>query len=481
MKPVQTLSGLHHAHESGQRVFRDLNLSGNVLHGALFDNAIFRALTFGAVELFDVTFIGSVFEETVFRQAATHTVTFRACTFDRINFDQSKIEATRFIDCSFRFCTFVEASLIDASFSGCSFEHLTPAEMQSDYLVRAWVRLKAANSPVSSGHPVSFDRARIASCTLVKCTFTTARFRSATVSRTKFINCSLNDVDATSSRMTDVGFEKSDFAVAGFDFATLDTLMFQECTLKEVSFVRASLDHTTFTGSFIECARIARTLFLATNVDPFCLAVDKTHEADAPIIDWRSLARSIRSPSLHLLLVGTGVPDIVAQYMIDAARAVDPDMLFKMMRSTFISYGEPDREFARALRDLLEQNGVRTFFFEKDAIPGERLHQTMYQGVNKYDRVILICSEASLKRSGVRTEIEETFARESRDGGASYLVPVARDSFVFEWADPVGMRIRDRVVADFRDADISSPKFIMAFDRLLRALRTEEPTPGGGA
>lgn len=481
MKPPQTLKGLVDAGKSGQRLFANLNLSGNVLQGEVLNNVSFKSLILSAAELFDVAFIDCEIDKTIFARAVFHTVLFRNCIFNRTSFEEAKLESTRFIGCRFVLCSFTSASLIYASFEGCAFEDLSPEEMQADYLVKAWVRLTAGRSAVLAGHPVSFDRAQLTSSTFVDCTLTGTRFRDSVVSRTKFVNCKVNDAETTSSRMTDVGFEQCDFAAVGFDFATLETLMFRECILREISFVRTALERTTFTGCFIEHARIARALFLATNVDPFCLSVDSTHEADAPIIDWRSLARSIRSPSLHLLLVATGVPNIVAQYMIDAARAVDPDMLFKMMRSTFISYGAPDRDFARALRDLLEKNGVRTFFFERDAVPGERIHQTMYQGVNKYDRVILICSEASLQRSGVRNEIEETFARESRDGGASYLVPVARDDFVLQWTDPLAMRIRDRVVADFRNVDVSSPRFIIAFDQLLRALRVGDPTTEVGA
>lgn len=149
----------------------------------------------------------------------------------------------------------------------------------------------------------------------------------------------------------------------------------------------------------------------------------------------------------------------------------DVPTLNEAMRSTFISYGAPDAHFARVLCDALELKGVRTFFFEYNAIPGERLHAMMRRGVNDHDRVVLVCSEASLKRPGVKNEIEETLAREARDGGASYLIPITLDNFVFEWRDALGQVLRDRVVADFRGAVESKRRFESAVATLLRALR----------
>ena len=62
------------------------------------------------------------------------------------------------------------------------------------------------------------------------------------------------------------------------------------------------------------------------------------------------------------------------------------------------------------------------FFFAEHAEPGEKLHRTMRKGVNEHDRLILICSMASLDRKGVLNELEEILTREARDGGASYLI-----------------------------------------------------------
>jgi hypothetical protein len=172
------------------------------------------------------------------------------------------------------------------------------------------------------------------------------------------------------------------------------------------------------------------------------------------------------------------MPEIFVTYMIDCASSVRHHVS-DLLRSTFISYGGPDEPFARKLYEALHRNGVTTFFFPESAVAGTRLDETMRKGVNEHDRVILVCSKASLVRPGVLNEIVETLAREARDGGQTYLVPVTLDDFVFkDWAPPrldVALTVRDRVVADFRGADADDGKFGTALSKLLRALQKKVP------
>jgi len=147
-----------------------------------------------------------------------------------------------------------------------------------------------------------------------------------------------------------------------------------------------------------------------------------------------------------------------------------PDML----QSTFISYGGPDTDFARRLNDELSKHGVATFFFPRDATPGKKLHRLMREGVNQHDRVILVCSRASLDRPGVLNEITETLQRESREGGKEYLIPITLDDYVFSDWKPndmgLALAIKDRVVADFRGTDTDQDKFHQGVLRLIAAL-----------
>jgi hypothetical protein len=190
-----------------------------------------------------------------------------------------------------------------------------------------------------------------------------------------------------------------------------------------------------------------------------------------------------RVPSVFLEGVGLP-PDSIGQ-LIDWARRYGRKRNFD---SVFLSYGKPDEDFARRLQDALLRSGVQTFFFPRSARPGEHLHRVMRMGINQYDRVVLVCSRASLDRPGVLNEIEETLAREAREGGASILIPIRLDDYVLtDWAPrrpDLVQAVRDRVVADFRGPMDQLRIFEDAFAQLLEALeraadvKVRPPNPG---
>jgi Helix-turn-helix. len=164
---------------------------------------------------------------------------------------------------------------------------------------------------------------------------------------------------------------------------------------------------------------------------------------------------------------------------VSEAFGTSPDDLIgavisKNYYSVFLSYGGPDEEVARALYENLRRRKVRCFFFPESAKLGQRLHRTMSDGVADYDRVVLICSQASLDRSGVQNEIEQVLIREAAEGGTELLVPITLDDHVFGAWRPIrcdlARQIRARVVADFRGVEPGTPQWLKQFGRVMRVL-----------
>lgn len=118
-----------------------------------------------------------------------------------------------------------------------------------------------------------------------------------------------------------------------------------------------------------------------------------------------------------------------------------------MYKSVFISYGGPDSAVVSDLNNELKKAGVETWFFPDNALPGQKLHRVMHEGANKYEKVLLICSESSLNRSGVLNEIERVLEREAREGGSDILMPVTLDDYVFNGWDPERSDLADQVKA----------------------------------
>jgi hypothetical protein len=168
-----------------------------------------------------------------------------------------------------------------------------------------------------------------------------------------------------------------------------------------------------------------------------------------------------------------------AEHLRAAGTYFDPEVPERMPKTVFISYGGPDERFASRLNRALKSKGIQTWFFPDDAVAGEKLHRTMHEGVNKHDRVLLVCSRASLERRGVLNELERVFEREAREGGIEILLPVRIDDHVLqEWAPSrpdLAVQVRDRVIADFGTLSEDPGMFDHQLSRLLRALGDDRP------
>jgi hypothetical protein len=99
----------------------------------------------------------------------------------------------------------------------------------------------------------------------------------------------------------------------------------------------------------------------------------------------------------------------------------------------------------------------------------------MHDGVNKYDRVLLVCSKSSLVRPGVENELERVLEREAKEGGAEILIPVTLDDFVFSRWNPqrsdLASQVRSRVITKLPYTMTLTPDFISEADKLLAALK----------
>jgi len=144
----------------------------------------------------------------------------------------------------------------------------------------------------------------------------------------------------------------------------------------------------------------------------------------------------------------------------------------KMHKTVFISYGGPDEAVAEKINKALKSKGVKTWFFPDDADPGAKLHRVMHDGVNTYDRVLLLCSKESLGRPGVLNELERVLEREAREGGAEILIPVALDDYVYgDWApdrSDLASQIRSRVITKI---SIDSTDFEKTIEKVVNVLR----------
>lgn len=152
-----------------------------------------------------------------------------------------------------------------------------------------------------------------------------------------------------------------------------------------------------------------------------------------------------------------------------AVEIIDESAMYK---SLFISYGGPDEMVVSLINSKFKERGVSTWFFPVDAPAGEKLHRVMSEGISKYDKVLLICSENSLTRPGVLNEIERVLEREAREGGSSILIPIALDKYVFTWKPErtdLADQVLTRVIKNFPVDDKN--QIDIQIDGIIKVLR----------
>jgi hypothetical protein len=157
--------------------------------------------------------------------------------------------------------------------------------------------------------------------------------------------------------------------------------------------------------------------------------------------------------------------------------------------SVFISHSSTDKPFARTLHDALQEHGVRCWLDEKQLLPGDDLADQIDRGIRLWDKMILCCSERSLRNSWwVETELDKALQKEQRirkEEGRTVraLVPLDLDGYVFSgWESGRKSFLTTRVVGDgFKGWKEGEPLPPEAVEKLIRALRADdggrEPPP----
>jgi uncharacterized protein YjbI with pentapeptide repeats len=396
---------------------------------------------------------GAVFDQTILDNSSIKHALIEGSVINESSFSGTNFSQTRFYNTSCNNSKFINSNFKLSQFEYCDLNSCTLKNL--DFSVTKFKSSKLSDCNIESAR---FDRT----------IFEKVAFNESTISDAAFIGSNLNLVHFTSCEFDDAVFSNLDFGNTVFS---------------QVSFSNSSFSNVGLNRIEIELASVQDVSFLATDlsrlVDANIQHYGQSH------IDYTSIVKTMLRrpahpldidpyPGLISFMGSCGIPNIVASYFIESIRSIQPNQLRNLMRSTFISYGSPDEKFASKLNNDLQANGVATFFFPMNAQFGEKLHSTMKK-IDEYERVIIICSEQSLERSGVQYELEKVIEREAREGGGACLIPVALDDFIFnEWKPARGylkQEILNRVVADFRDQRNYRSQFL----RLLQALKNSSP------
>lgn len=145
--------------------------------------------------------------------------------------------------------------------------------------------------------------------------------------------------------------------------------------------------------------------------------------------------------------------------------------------SVGISYAGEDAEVAENLYNFLNENGVSAMIFSKHAKIGETTDHFMFRMVHECERMILLCSEVSLNKTGVLNEIDKALGKEARQPGKINIMPIWLDKYVINgWNPPntyVATEIRRKTGLKLLDHNFNSAETKKKLQKLLEDLLKE--------
>ena len=156
-------------------------------------------------------------------------------------------------------------------------------------------------------------------------------------------------------------------------------------------------------------------------------------------------------------LRGCGVDPLIQKMLVGDAQSKSDAFYAWISRRhnplqrCFISYATEDKSFVDRLQKALNGRGVDYWYAPEHGRLGEELHRQIDLEISLRDRMLLVCSEVSLKKDWVAYEIERAIAQEEKRG-TRVIFPIMIDSALLSWNHPRATRIRDVLAGDFRKA-----------------------------
>jgi uncharacterized protein YjbI with pentapeptide repeats len=228
--------------------------------------------------------------------------------------------------------------------------------------------------------------------------------------------------------------------------------------LSRANIAGCSLLMSNLRGARFEGAYLASTIFSDTDLTG-ATGLETCRHGGPSTIDYRTLTSyGLLPPSF---LRACGLPDDFVRYILT---------LRSEFASCFISHSTRDVEFVEPLYADLKSAGVSCWLSREDLVPGARMLKEFQAAIARNDRLLVVCSEASIKSDWVADEVNRAFALES-ERGTEVVMPVRIDDSIFATDVDWAVKLRDsRHIGDFTSWG-EQEAYRRSLDRLLDALR----------
>jgi len=332
---------------------------------------------------------------------------------------------------------------------------------------------------------IDFGRVDLLEADISNANLINANFKNANIEKCDFNSAFLLGADffETLARQADfrkATLAKSDISYSYFEDADLsDSEMFNSSiktsNFSNVKFCRAKLQLSSFLSVDLYNSDFSESIMGSTifgDIDFRSIkGLDEVYHEGPSILGIASLLSS-KGEIPRQFLTGAGIPENIIDYFQSLSKS--PFQFF----SCFISYNENEDQLSKRLYDDLRSEDIRCWRWREDAKMGHDLMSSIDKAIRFHDKVIVVCSENSLKSPAVIREIERAIQKEDeirRKGQVGeVLFPIRVDDFIFEkWEHHRKPDVVAKYVGDFRNWKDPST-YEEEFNRLVEGLTKED-------
>ena len=400
----------------------DLNLSGASLQEAVLSGAHLFGTDFTSADLGGADFSRARFIEATLNRADLARVNLCRADLQEVDLTEASLRGA-----DLHYAHFIQADLTSAD--------LSEANLESTELIGATLTM-----------------ANLAGSNLLRANLSKAELCNAKITRANLSDAQLRGADLRGASLATADLFESDLSGADLTGANLSGAKLCGANLSGADFSEATLFVTVFGN--VDLRKVK-------GLD------DVTHNGPS-IIGFDTIAKSGGEVS-PAFLRGAGLPEGLIEYLpsLFSPKAI-------LFYSCFISYNHGDKSIARRLHDQLQARGIRCWLDEHDLRPGDRMLDVVNDAIRVHDKILLCCSESSLNSWWVKDEIRKAMERERRDG-RDIIIPLMVDRYLLDgWEDGLAADLRSRLAADFTGWEHDNTKFEEQFERVVRALRTDD-------
>jgi len=274
----------------------------------------------------------------------------------------------------------------------------------------------------------------------------------------RMVWCDISEAKLYGANFSGANLHGTDLRDSRFDHTPMIRTNLSGADIRGCQFLGADLTRADLTYALLLQTVFGDTTLRATRGLESCL-----HEG-ASIIDYHTLVKSGRLPVRFLRECG-----LSNGFISKLPAVLDAQAPLRC----FISYSIKNERLAERLDGDLQEHDIRCWYFRKHAVAGGILEKEIADYIERYDKVILICSKDSLQSAEVLKEVELALQKEVRTG-KEVLVPIRIDDYVFgEWRHRRTRDVIAKTIADFRGWSRNADLYRHSFDRLFTALHAE--------